>query len=90
MTTRNRLSYPVVNIFFGKHEMCILIISCNVSSFIYFYFLLKEENIGAQGFNVLNKIICVGDGKKVMIDVENKTGPEILDIVGQVAGATET
>ena len=30
-----------------------------------------------------------GDGKKVMIDVESKTGPEILGIVSKAAGATE-
>ena len=31
----------------------------------------------------------LGDGKKVMIDVEDKTGPEILQIFGKVAGASE-
>ena len=30
-----------------------------------------------------------GDRRKVMIDVEGKTGPEILEIFGKVAGATE-
>ena len=35
------------------------------------------------------KLICSGDGKKVMIDVESKTGPEILEIVSKAAGATE-
>jgi len=33
--------------------------------------------------------IFFGDGKKVMIDVESKTGPEILEIVSKAAGATE-
>ena len=32
---------------------------------------------------------CSGDGKKIMIDVESKTGPEILEIVSKAAGATE-
>lgn len=39
--------------------------------------------------HVSTKFICSGDGKKVMIDVESKTGPEILEIVSKVAGATE-
>ena len=40
---------------------------------------------------VLNNLFCsVGDGRKVMIDVEAKTGPEILEIFGKVAGATES
>ena len=38
----------------------------------------------------LTKILCLGNGNKVMIDVESKTGPEILEIFGNVAGATET
>lgn len=45
-TTRNRLTYPVVHVFFGN-------------------------------------------GKKVAMDVESKTGPEILEMFGKVAGATE-
>ena len=31
----------------------------------------------------------LGDGRKVTIDVESKTGPEILGIFGKVAGATD-
>lgn len=31
----------------------------------------------------------LGDGRKITIDVESKTGPEILGIFGKVAGATE-
>ncbi|KXJ13963.1 probable 28S ribosomal protein S25, mitochondrial [Exaiptasia diaphana] len=34
--------------------------------------------------------IFFGDGRKVLIDVENKKAPEILDIFEQVAGATES
>lgn len=30
-----------------------------------------------------------GNGKKVAMDVESKTGPEILEMFGKVAGATE-
>ena len=38
---------------------------------------------------LLNDTLFLGDGRKVMIDVENKAAPEILDIFGKVAGATE-
>ncbi|EDO42540.1 predicted protein [Nematostella vectensis] len=34
--------------------------------------------------------IFYGDGKKVMVDVENKKAPEILEIFSKVAGATES
>ncbi|XP_074609484.1 small ribosomal subunit protein mS25-like isoform X3 [Acropora palmata] len=33
--------------------------------------------------------VFLGDGRKITIDVESKTGPEILGIFGKVAGATE-
>lgn len=33
--------------------------------------------------------VFLGDGRKVTIDVESKTGPEILSIFGKVAGATD-
>ena len=57
-------------------------------------FLSLFQNTGNchELFHVLLEvklIISSGDGKKVMIDVESKTGPEILEIVSKAAGATE-
>lgn len=56
---------------------------------------IQFKNRGTQIMTTRNKSntpvvnVFFGDGKKVMIDVEDKTGPEILEIFGKVAGASE-
>lgn len=56
---------------------------------------IQFKNQGVQIMTTRNKSnipvvnVFFGDRRKVMIDVEGKTGPEILEIFGKVAGATE-